>query len=147
MWQCTKCRESIEGSFDVCWNCGTSKQGVEDPSFRKAEDAEVAPGAAAVAVRPSTLPHTSPTEHAIQPGERSARVPPAVESRCPHCGGAELIRAVSLGLTAETGNVGLKYRALLVFGGTEPVYADVCKGCGSLTRLYVRETERNWIVD
>ena len=38
MWQCVKCREKLEDSFDVCWNCGTSKEGIEDPDFRKADD-------------------------------------------------------------------------------------------------------------
>jgi uncharacterized protein YbaR (Trm112 family) len=38
MWQCVKCREKLEDGFDVCWNCGTSKDGVEDPDFRKVDD-------------------------------------------------------------------------------------------------------------
>lgn len=33
MWRCAKCGERIEESFDNCWNCGTSKDGVEDPEF------------------------------------------------------------------------------------------------------------------
>lgn len=33
MWRCGKCGETVESSFDVCWNCGTSKDGVEDPAF------------------------------------------------------------------------------------------------------------------
>jgi hypothetical protein len=38
MWECIKCHEQLEDTFDVCWNCGTSKEGVEDANFRKAED-------------------------------------------------------------------------------------------------------------
>lgn len=38
MWQCIKCREKLEDDFEVCWNCGTSREGVEDPDFRKADD-------------------------------------------------------------------------------------------------------------
>ena len=34
MWDCTKCGERIEDSFEVCWNCGTWKDGREDPDFR-----------------------------------------------------------------------------------------------------------------
>jgi hypothetical protein len=33
MWRCGKCGETVESSFDACWNCGTSKDGVEDPAF------------------------------------------------------------------------------------------------------------------
>ena len=34
MWDCPKCSEQIEESFQVCWNCGTSKDGREDPDFQ-----------------------------------------------------------------------------------------------------------------
>jgi hypothetical protein len=37
MWECKKCHELLEDSFEVCWNCGTSKAGVEDPTFRVAD--------------------------------------------------------------------------------------------------------------
>jgi Putative prokaryotic signal transducing protein len=39
MWTCPKCHSKIDPSFDVCWNCGTSADGVEDPNFVKADDA------------------------------------------------------------------------------------------------------------
>ena len=32
MWLCSKCGESVEDSFDACWKCGTSKEGVADPN-------------------------------------------------------------------------------------------------------------------
>ena len=38
MWTCPKCHTKIDPSFDVCWNCGTTADGVEDPSFVKADD-------------------------------------------------------------------------------------------------------------
>ncbi len=38
MWQCVKCHERLEENFDVCWSCGTSREGIEDASFRKADD-------------------------------------------------------------------------------------------------------------
>lgn len=39
MWTCPKCDSKVDPSFQVCWNCGTSPDGVEDPSFVKADDA------------------------------------------------------------------------------------------------------------
>jgi outer membrane protein assembly factor BamB len=33
MWECQKCHERHEYSVDVCWNCGTDNEGVEDPTF------------------------------------------------------------------------------------------------------------------
>jgi hypothetical protein len=38
MWTCPKCASKVDPSFDVCWNCGTSPEGVEDPSFVSADD-------------------------------------------------------------------------------------------------------------
>ena len=38
MWKCKKCGERVENAFAVCWNCGTSRDGVEDPSFRRETD-------------------------------------------------------------------------------------------------------------
>lgn len=49
-----QCREELEDSFDVCWNCGTSKEGVEDPEFRKADD--VLPEPEETAPQASDLP-------------------------------------------------------------------------------------------
>jgi hypothetical protein len=37
-WTCSKCGESVDAGFLVCWSCGTSIEGVEDPSFVR-EDA------------------------------------------------------------------------------------------------------------
>ncbi len=32
-WTCSKCGETVDAGFLVCWSCGTSIDGVEDPSF------------------------------------------------------------------------------------------------------------------
>jgi hypothetical protein len=50
MWQCAKCDERLYDNFDVCWRCGTSKDGVEDPNFRIADD--IAPEPVSEAARP-----------------------------------------------------------------------------------------------
>ncbi len=39
MWTCPKCETEVEPEYDVCWKCGTSDDGVEDPTFRGADDA------------------------------------------------------------------------------------------------------------
>jgi hypothetical protein len=38
MWTCPKCRARIDDSFEVCWSCGTSPGGEEDPTFARADD-------------------------------------------------------------------------------------------------------------
>jgi hypothetical protein len=40
MWRCPKCRAKVDSSFEVCWSCGTTPEGVEDPSFVTADEAE-----------------------------------------------------------------------------------------------------------
>jgi hypothetical protein len=34
-WTCAQCGQPVPGSFEVCWNCGTSHDGVADPDFAK----------------------------------------------------------------------------------------------------------------
>lgn len=38
MWTCPKCAATVDSMFDVCWQCGTSKDGVEDPNFVTADN-------------------------------------------------------------------------------------------------------------
>jgi hypothetical protein len=37
-WTCAKCGEPVDAGFLVCWSCGTSIDGVEDPSFIRADE-------------------------------------------------------------------------------------------------------------
>jgi hypothetical protein len=43
MWKCPKCNESLRDGFDVCWSCGTTKDGVLDPHFLDPEAASTSP--------------------------------------------------------------------------------------------------------
>lgn len=38
MWTCPKCAAKVDPNFDVCWQCGTTRDGIEDPTFVRAED-------------------------------------------------------------------------------------------------------------
>src|SRR5206468_2815359 len=35
-WKCPACHESNPANFELCWNCGTDQQGVDDPNFKPA---------------------------------------------------------------------------------------------------------------
>jgi hypothetical protein len=37
MWTCPKCGTKVDPSFEVCWSCGTTPEGVEDPTFVPAD--------------------------------------------------------------------------------------------------------------
>jgi Putative prokaryotic signal transducing protein len=43
MWSCPKCHSRVDDTFEVCWSCGTTADGIEDPSFVTADDAEPIP--------------------------------------------------------------------------------------------------------
>ena len=38
MWTCPECGSKVDPSFEVCWNCGTTPEGVRDPNFVLADD-------------------------------------------------------------------------------------------------------------
>jgi uncharacterized protein YbjQ (UPF0145 family) len=62
MWTCPKCGESVEDEFEVCWNCGTGKDGTEDPSFQRAEDVDASelPASAGRDATPARPPRATP---------------------------------------------------------------------------------------
>jgi rRNA maturation endonuclease Nob1 len=33
LWRCSSCKQIVPWNFDICWNCGTSREGVPDPNF------------------------------------------------------------------------------------------------------------------
>lgn len=38
MWQCPRCRETVDDHFDACWNCGTGPDGTPTPGFVREPD-------------------------------------------------------------------------------------------------------------
>jgi len=40
MWRCPSCRKEVDDSFEVCWACGTTSDGIEDPNFVTADEAD-----------------------------------------------------------------------------------------------------------
>ena len=71
--------------------------------------------------------------------------PTASRARCPHCGSTDVITGLKVSQNAEVGRIGLAYKAAVLFVGTEELHADLCRGCGSVIRFFVKETNRNWI--
>ena len=71
-------------------------------------------------------------------------MPEPTNATCPYCGGTQIVRAVHVGKTAETGDIGLSYRTAFVLTGTEPLVADLCDRCGTVVRLYVKEVGKQW---
>jgi len=63
---------------------------------------------------------------------------------CPHCGGEAIARGLRLNQNAEAGWIGLPYRAVGIFTGTEPLLVDLCETCGTVLRCFVKEPQRKW---
>ena len=66
--------------------------------------------------------------------------------KCIYCSSTDLTHDIKIGLTAEVGNIGLEYNALLGITRTEPIYADLCNSCGSIARFHVRELDHKWFI-
>lgn len=66
--------------------------------------------------------------------------------RCPYCNGANIQQDVPVGQNAEVSAIGLKYKADFLMFGVERFHADLCKDRGSIVRLFVGNTGRNWCV-
>ena len=37
-WTCARCHRAIDSTLEVCWACGTSRDGVMDPTFEPVEE-------------------------------------------------------------------------------------------------------------
>lgn len=65
---------------------------------------------------------------------------------CMYCGSDKLVTGINIKMSAEVNRIGLSHRSKLLsmLRCVEPVYADLCKECGSITRLWVKDTEQYW---
>ena len=58
--------------------------------------------------------------------------------KCPFCGGEEFIEAA----ISSMGMRGVCINRLGDWGRSMPIFASVCRDCGSLIRTYCRDTEK-----
>ena len=69
----------------------------------------------------------------------------SVPSKCLTCGSTDIVRNIAVSQAFEVGSTGLKYKTPIVFIKTEDLLADLCKQCGTILRLHVRNPDRKWI--
>ena len=125
MWKCTKCDEMVEDSFDACWNCRTTIDGIEDPNFVVGDRDDF----------------DSPPPVALEQPVHT----------CSRCGSQKVIPGVRiLDHITEVITQDLKVRfdrapnAWLFKGSeTSPLLARICCGCG-LVELFATDRERLW---
>jgi len=115
VWECKKCGVSVEDTFDVCWKCGTSMEGIEHLSFQPEADSRMAAGA----------PRVGPEKMPDEP--------------CSKCGSPRVIRNARL---VDQGGHSDGVATMVVFGkpsalifkGREysELVGDICCDCGNV---------------
>ncbi len=113
-WRCRQCQQPVPNTFDVCWNCGASRDETPDLDFVKA---------------PLDNPHDEAQEAPAT--QETARRP---RFHCPKCGSSKVIPKASM-LTHGPHDV-----HVAIYGDpealffTDPFYgtltADICGACG-----------------
>lgn len=64
---------------------------------------------------------------------------------CKNCKSSRIEEGVSIGKTAETGNIGPKSKQG-IFTYVSQMYCDLCLECGEIIRFYIKDdTDRKWI--
>lgn len=66
---------------------------------------------------------------------------------CTECGSTDIAAGIRVSQTAESGGIGLTYKTLAILHATAPLYADLCRQCGTVARFFVREPNKPWIVN
>jgi hypothetical protein len=112
-WTCLQCGQSVPGSFEVCWNCGASQDGIPDLEF-----------------------HKEPPAAKEYLGPQVALDQAAVKRACPRCGSSRIIPDTRiLDSSAYSHNLQVVVDAdpdALVFKDRryDQVNADICGDCG-----------------
>ena len=64
---------------------------------------------------------------------------------CLNCGSTDIECDIKVKKSVQTGWVGLDYKAVGPFRGTEPLLADLCLKCGTVCRFHVKNTAHKWL--
>jgi hypothetical protein len=65
---------------------------------------------------------------------------------CPQCGSSDIVSGLEFNQGIEVGPFGLSHKGIAFIRGTEQLHAELCRGCGTIIRLYVNNSKRNWVV-
>jgi hypothetical protein len=119
-WTCPQCKQDVPGGFEVCWNCGTSEDGVADPHFSKDAESD----------------ENTESHAAWQTPEITADVTHDSNGRvCVKCGSAKMIpdaRMLNEGVSGEPQLVVDANPDALIFKDRlfGQIVADICGDCG-----------------
>lgn len=64
---------------------------------------------------------------------------------CKNCKSTRIEEGISIGKSADTGNIGPK-STKGIFTYLSQMYCDICLDCGEILRFYIKDdTDRKWI--
>lgn len=69
----------------------------------------------------------------------------SVPGKCQTCGSTDIVKNISVSQAVEVGTTGLEYKKAVLLTGTEDLLADLCRQCGTVLRLHVKNPDRKWI--
>jgi RNA polymerase subunit RPABC4/transcription elongation factor Spt4 len=125
-WTCSQCGQSVPPSFEVCWNCGTSQDGVPDPDFSK-----------------EPVSNDGPSTRQKQ-GTAAERI----DRLCPKCGSAKIIPGTRI---LDQGQYSDGKLQVVVDGDPDALIfknrlydqltADICGECGHVELTVERPKE------
>lgn len=66
-----------------------------------------------------------------------------INEACPYCGSKNIKKELAVGTSIQNSSLGIKYKPFLTTY-YEDIYVDLCIDCGSITRFYIKNTDRPW---
>ncbi len=148
VWICSKCTRTVEPELDLCWACGTSRDGVEDPDFQRVDDRALSQSDSGADSLEEAAPWSADGSGEEQDAEDLSVASDAGPARtCSGCG----IKLVEIKLIDSSGGSGNRHEELRYTAGDAEqgwifgfpiegiIRAQLCPKCGRVA-LYALPT-------
>lgn len=63
---------------------------------------------------------------------------------CQECGGTDIVKSIGISKMTEAGSIGLGHNTDYFVKASEPLVVDLCRNCGTVVRLYVKNADKRW---
>jgi hypothetical protein len=117
IWSCPNCRQSVPDTFEICWNCGTDREGTADPAFEKLS--------------------CETDSNEIEETQDVPEPSPQSNIQCSYCGSAKIIPHVQI---VDQGEYSNGFLQVVIYGSPNALIfkdrlygklnARICGGCG-----------------
>jgi len=134
-WHCAQCQQAVPSTFDVCWNCGTSRSGIPDPDFVRVPLESA--GHETEEVRAADEVYEAEQIHEAEEVPVMRRTTRRHGLQCAKCGSAKIIPQARI---LDQGPHGTRDLQVVVYGDPQALVfkdrlygkltADICGACG-----------------